>query len=84
MDKFAKLFETDLGQILVKLDANDEECPEVRIYFQPPDLGVCSVALSGWGSDEDAWDKADKCFSICTKEKCRSIVSEQLKFLSGS
>lgn len=56
---FAKLFETPLGQILVKLDtADDDGRPEVRFYFDPAHeaLRVCSFAISF--PDSDAGEEA--------------------------
>lgn len=58
---FAKLFETEIGQLLVKIDTSDECKPEVRIYFEPPELGVCSIAW-GFNDDDDGWSKADALF----------------------
>jgi len=54
---FAKLFETTIGQILVNIDTGENYEPEVQAYFQPPRVGVCSVA---WGFDESdaGWDEA--------------------------
>lgn len=53
MKQFAKLFEfEDLGQVLVMLDRGDDG-PEVRLYFKPDGLGVCSVACSNFPGDED-------------------------------
>lgn len=52
MNYFAKLFEfEDLGQVLVMLDRGDDG-PEVRLYFKPNGLGVCSVACSNFPGDE--------------------------------
>ncbi len=61
---FAKLFnDTDVGQILVKIDQGSECEAEVRYYFEPPNLGVCSMAIQ-FEDDEagSAWDKAEKAF----------------------
>lgn len=59
---FAKIFESEsMGQLLAKVDANDEGEPEVRLFFEPPGLGVCSLA-SVFSDDSDGWDKADKLF----------------------
>jgi len=30
---FAKLYETNVGQILIKADTDEDGCPEVRFYF---------------------------------------------------
>ncbi|EPZ0818876.1 hypothetical protein ACXJPO_000186 [Pseudomonas aeruginosa] len=61
MKQFAKLFEfEDLGQVLVMLDRGDDG-PEVRLYFKPDGLGVCSVACSNFPGDEDEqWDYAER------------------------
>ena len=61
---FAKLFENEEhGQLLVKLDTDPETLnPEIRLYFQLPGTGVCSLAIC-WESDtEEDWDNADKAF----------------------
>ncbi len=59
---FAKLFETDRGQILVKLDRDDEGDPEVRVYCEPDGCGPSSCAV-GWDDDEAGWDAAEKVFA---------------------
>ena len=72
---FAKLFETEVGQILVKVDTGDDTLPEVRIYFKPEDLGVCSTAFTWTNeSESEQWDNADSVFEELTEEKCVSIV----------
>ncbi len=67
---FCRLFETSThGQILVKLDRNDEGIPEVRYYMQPPNLGVCSVALS-FSDDDEGWDLAENAFAKSDERYC--------------
>lgn len=80
MSKFAKLFEfDDIGQVLVKLDDGDKG-PEIRFYFQPDGLGVCSCAISNFGGDEDTqWDLAERGFERVDEEKARSLVSGMLE-----
>lgn len=52
---FAKLFDGPrCGQLLIKCDTDQDGAPEVRVYFQPPNLGVCSVALSFPDTDDGA------------------------------
>jgi len=78
---FAKLYETEVGQILVKLDDGDDG-PEVRYFFQPEGLGVCSVAVNFKDSDEDtAWDNADTVFDGCTEESSLEMVKSVLETL---
>ena len=75
---FAKLFGTDKDQILVKLDTNDDGNPEIRFYFEPEGLGVCSIA-SSWKDDSDkSWDKAEAAFALIDEEKARNVVSEMI------
>ena len=57
---FAKLYETELGQILVKQDEGDDG-PEIRFFFRPEGLGVCSFALM-FTDDDEGWDAADASF----------------------
>lgn len=84
MEKFCKLFETEeYGQILVKLDMNTEDSPEVRIYFQPEDLGVCSVALTHDDNDE-GWERAEKSFNSVDEEKAKTIVGKLVVALRGN
>ena len=60
---FAKLFERPMyGQVLAKLDVNENGDPELRWYVQPPDLGVCSFAL-GFKDTDDGWDAAEAAFN---------------------
>ncbi len=72
---FAKLYGEGDNQVLVKLDEG-EEGPEVRYYFQPPDLGVCSVAAVFPDTDE-GWDRAQAAFDRTTEEIARRVVEEQ-------
>ncbi|HCF4284895.1 TPA: hypothetical protein NIE37_004643 [Pseudomonas aeruginosa] len=80
MKQFAKLFEfEDLGQVLVMLDRGDDG-PEVRLYFKPDGLGVCSVACSNFPGDEDEqWDYAEKGLATVEPEEARDLVAEAMK-----
>ena len=80
---FAKLYETDeFGQILVKLDQSDGDCvPEVRIYFEPENLGVCSTAFKYKDSD-DGWDKAEKYFNEIDQSTAMSTVNGVIQQLA--
>ena len=73
---FAKLYETELGQILVKLDEGDKGA-EVKVYFEPEGLGVCSIDFN-WESEtsEMQWEKAEKAFKLMTKYSCLVAVKE--------
>ena len=66
---FAKLFETEeVGQILVKIDIGEEGKPEVRYFFEPENLGVCSMALSFKDDSDESWGDAEKAFNKSTEE----------------
>jgi hypothetical protein len=74
MRKFAKLCESDeMGQLLVKIDSNDKCCPEIRVYFNPEGLGVCSIAVL-FTDDEDGWDQAEKMFEVMDEVKAETIA----------
>lgn len=66
---FAKLYQTEeTGQVLIKID-NGDKGPEVRFYFVPEGLGVCSMALEFKDDNKgDAWDKADAFFEKIDEE----------------
>lgn len=71
---FAKLYENDGKQILVKLDGDEMNAPEVRFFFEPEGLGVCSAAVQ-WKNDNDHdWDKAEEFFKGVDAEKANAFV----------
>lgn len=72
---FAKLFETARGQVLVKLDADEDGAPEVRFYAQPVELGVCSVALAYEDSDA-GWDLAEQVFARADQDMALAAVAQ--------
>lgn len=76
-NKFAKLYETEkFGQILVKIDhAPDGNEPEVRFHIMPPNLGVCSFALS-WLDNDPSWDKAEKYFEEVNENKAIEMAQK--------
>lgn len=75
--QFAKLFNDTLhGQILVKLDTGpDADGPEVRFFYQPPGLGVCSLAL-GFSDTDAGWDEAEAAFEKVDEQKATDIVAK--------
>lgn len=84
MKQFAKLFETERGQILVLRQDDDCGQPEVRFFFDPntEPLGVCSVALKF--PDSDAGDAAaNKTFAAAGIEGVKSVVFEQMDKMSA-
>lgn len=78
---FAKLYGTDNDQVLVKIgdDANGD--PEVRVFFRPKGLGICSFAL-GWDDDSAvSLEKAEAFFDAIDEDKARKIVESICKQL---
>ena len=76
---FAKLYETEeTGQVLLKL-AEGEEGPEVRYYFVPKGLGVCSTALEFKDSEKGtAWDKAEAYFNKIDEESAIQMAKAMM------
>lgn len=75
---FAKLWGSDGDQVLVKLDTGPDSDPEVRIYFQPENLGVCSFAL-GFHDDDSGWDQAEAYFNSMTEEQARGLCNDLMR-----
>ncbi len=81
---FAKLYETEeLGQILIKID-DGEEGPEVRVYFEPKGLGVCSMAYTFSDEKATAWVSAEKAFETLDEQSAIDTVKALLKQLELS
>ena len=59
---FAKMFQTELGQVVVMLQADDDGAPEVRVFMKPEDMGVCSTAF-GYSDDDAGQASADGGFA---------------------
>lgn len=80
MSQFAKLFEfADIGQVLVKKDTGETQ-PEIRFYFQPQNLGICSIAINFHGdTDEAQWEATDSAFDILTETQAYEIVCDALQ-----
>ena len=75
---FAKLYETKVGQILVKVDSDDNGA-EVRLFFEPKGLGVCSVSYN-WPElpEDEQWDMADETFESMSEDLAIKVVSSIL------
>ncbi|MEM9424799.1 MAG: hypothetical protein AAF975_08445 [Spirochaetota bacterium] len=71
---FAKIFDSETcGQILVLRASGTDDNPEVRVYFQPKDMGVCSMG-SQFESTDSGEDAADKFFSMIDLDKAQAMV----------
>jgi hypothetical protein len=82
MNNFAKLIETERGQVLAKLDSGDDG-PEVRVFFNPEveGIGVCSMAFNF--KDEDH-KKAKKLFDELTDKKLEAIAFKAMEQIRQS
>lgn len=84
MDKFAKLFDTDIyGQILVVIDEGDEG-PEVRFSFTPAGLGVCSQAIKYSQESEDGWNNAQNFFDSIDETIAIESIKPTIDLISQS
>lgn len=70
---FAKLFEVDGKQVLVKIDESEECKPEVRTYCKPDGMGVCSAA-SMWSDTDEGWDVAHEHFVAYGQEHAEKFA----------
>lgn len=80
---FAKLFETEHGQILALRGPHpDTSAPEIRFFFDPahPALGLCSVALTFPDSDGGE-AAANAAFAAVSQAGAKKMVGEQLDMI---
>jgi len=81
---FCKVFGPEHDQVLVKCDVTDDG-PEIRVFFEPPNLGLCSFAIQFMHEDEDtAFKQRDAAFQEITEEKARDGVSRVMRSLGLS
>lgn len=75
---FAKLYETEVGQILVMKDEGDDG-PKITVHFEPENLGICNVNFN-WCDDKEEvqWEKCDEAFDLMTEEKCTAMIKSTL------
>lgn len=74
MNTFAKIFDnTKYGQVLVKLDTNDEHQPEIRFFFHPDQLDVCSMAIL-FKNEETCDENSERAFLELTEEKVEKAI----------
>lgn len=78
MGEFAKLWGTGDDQVVVLLQSDEEGKPEVRTFFNPPDLGVSSVAISFKDTDAGC-DAAERMFVAQTEESTRNMIKKTLE-----
>lgn len=87
-EKFAKLFDTKYGQILVlrqsaeKDDGEESVGDEVRVFMQPDGLGVCSIATK-FKDTESGYQSCDRYFDNIDESNVLNLVKPILDILEG-
>ena len=81
MRTFAKLFDSPrFGQIAVLRQEGDDGDPEVRCFTEPPDHGVCSIAV-GWEDTDAGYENREACFDRCDITQAEAWASDVFKML---
>ena len=81
MEDFCKIFKyDDIGQVLIKVDGDEDNVPEVRFWFDAgiKGLGITSTAI-GFEDSSEGWDNADKYFALLTEEKTKTAIDKTIK-----
>lgn len=78
---FAKEFQTSVGQVIAMARTDEDNEPELRLYFRLPGLGVCEQAFSYHDTD-DGYERRDAAFAGLTQEDVEGIVSEVAEITS--
>lgn len=77
--KFAKLYETERGQVLVMRDTDDEYKPAVLFHFY---VGTDSVGMARFGlsfsDDDEGNDKADAAFAKMDEATATMLAFAQM------
>ena len=82
---FAKIFNTDYGQILITNDTRKNECgsdvPSINAFFMiSENFGICEISIKFAESDGE---KCDDFFNTITKEKAISMVEKTILAMRG-
>lgn len=85
MKSFARLFETERGQIVALRHVDSYDDPAILLMFDPDveGLGVCSLAVSFADSDEGE-NKRDRAFDALIEEGVRKVVFAQIDGIKQS
>lgn len=81
-DVFAKMFSSEkYGQIVaIRQGADETGKPEIRFFFQPPAMGVCSLAMV-FDDTDDGWDAQEEAFAklkLDAAEKTVGVVIDNI------
>lgn len=79
MKPFAKLYETERGQIVVLRDKDSEENPAIVFMFDPgvEALAVCRLAL-GFQDSNEGENQRDAAFEALTEDGVRNVVFNKI------
>lgn len=77
--QFAKLFEKDGVQVLVKIDADSLGLPAVDFFSTPKGFGVCRTGVS-FADTSEGWEKAQRFFDSITEEKAFEYAQHIFEF----
>ena len=83
MEDFARLFETELGQVVVMLDENKKEKTELKFYFTADNLGTSSVSATMKDNSEKSYNSAKRIMNDCTTESVTEMIKDLLNTLTG-
>lgn len=80
-ESFAKMFNSSkFGQLLaLRSTENDQGNPEVRVFCEPQQLGVCSGALI-FNDSEAGFDAQEKALRELTLERAEKLVEDIFDF----
>ena len=78
-DIFAKIFDTEKGQILAVIQGGEKAEPEVRLSCKPEGMGVCQSAIVFDDSDE-GWKNADSLFDSLDEKKVLDLTGDAFSF----
>lgn len=74
---FAKIFNTDIGQILVLIDESDDQLPEIKIIFKHDGLKY-ELKIDGFTDDENVWDRVQCHFERLDEKLIYQMVKKVL------
>lgn len=81
MSDFAKLYkDSDVGQVLVMMDANDDGDPSVKVFFQIPDMGIANTSFS-WANDDDGESNQQIVFDKFDSQGAVDLAKHTIKMM---
>lgn len=78
MERFAHVFDfTDIGQVLILKDTDEDQNPAVKIHFTLPNFGVNQNILA-FEDNEEGYEGQDRCFEAFSDQAYAHNHVEQL------